>query len=121
MSNITTYQDLIIEKQRLKLLLNEREIEVKAEFADIKTRLKPLKKIVEFAERLTTKDRHNPLLNAGLELGVDLIFKKLLLRKAGFIIKILMPLFVRNYLSHEVAENATWVQKVAHFIRKKIS
>ena len=121
MSNITTYENLLTEKQRLKLLLNEREMEVTAEFADINTRLKPVKKIVEFAERLMTTDRHNPLLSAGLEVGVDLILKKFLLRRAGFIIKILMPLFVRNYLSHEVADNATWVQKLGHFIKKKLS
>ena len=121
MNNITSYQDLLVERQRLTLLLNERKIGVKTEFEIIKTKLQPLSHILDFAEKITTKDTNNPLMNMGLELGVNFLLKKVLLRNAGWIIKILMPLFVKNFLSHEVSEKATWVQKIAHFLKKKFS
>lgn len=120
MSNISSYQDLLVERQRLKLLLYERKIELKAEFEVIKTKLKPLEQILDFAKRITTKDRHNPLIGAGLDAGVNFLLKKVLLRNTGFIIKLLAPIFVKNYLSHEVNEQSTWIQKVEHFIKRKL-
>lgn len=121
MSNISSYQDLMTEKQRLTLLLNERKIELSAEFEEVKIKLKPLGGVLDFAEKITTTDRSNPLINMGIELGVNFLLKKVILRNAGWAIKIFTPLFVRNFLSHEVGEQATWVQKVERFIKKKIS
>lgn len=120
MSNITSYQDLLIEKQRLTLLLYERKIQLTTEFEQIKTKLRPLAGILDFAEKITTKDRNNPLINMGIEVGVNLLLKKVLLRNAGWIIKIIMPFVVKNFLSHEAAENPTWIQKMVHMIKKKI-
>jgi hypothetical protein len=120
MSNITSYQDLLDERQRHKLLLYERKIQLQTEFEEIKIKLKPVGQILEFAQKLTTKDRHNPLVVAGMDLGVDFLLKKVLLRNAGWIVKILTPVFVRNYLSHEVGENATWLQKAEQFIKRKL-
>jgi hypothetical protein len=121
MSNITSYKDLLDERQRLKLLLYEREIEVKTEFAHLKTKLKPISHIIDFAEKLTRKDRHNPMVTAGIDLGIDFLLKKVLLRNAGWIVKVVGPLFVRNYLSHEVAEKAPWIRKVETFLKRKLS
>ncbi len=122
MSNITTYEDLLHEKKRLKLLLSEREIAVKAEFEVIKTKLKPLGTIIDFTEKITTKDRHNPLISTGIEVGVNFLLRNVLLRNAGWIVKLLMPLFVRNYLSHEVEENTGgWMQKLGRFFKKQFS
>lgn len=121
MSNITSYQDLLIEKQRLTLLLYERKIELKTEFEQLKTKLQPLTNIIDFAEKVSTKDRKNPLINMGIDLGVNFLLKKVLLRNSGWIIKILMPLVVKNFLSHEVSEHPNWIQKIGHFIKKKIT
>lgn len=120
-NNIKSYQDLLVERQRLKLLLYEREIEVKAEFELLKLKLKPVSNILDFAEKLTTKDRHNPLVNVGIDLGVNFLLKKVLLRNAGWFVKILTPVFVKNYLSHEVVEKNPVIRKVQNFIKKKLS
>ena len=119
MNNIRSYQDLLVERQRLKLLLLEREMELKTEYETIKTRLKPLGNILDFADKITTKDRNNPLIDTGIDIGVNLLLKNLLFRNAGWIVKLLMPLFVRNYLSHEVKENPGWLQKVTRFVKKQ--
>lgn len=121
MSKITTYDELLAEKQRLKLLLSQREMELKTEFEDIKVKLKPLTQIIDFAGKITTKEKNNPLINKGIEIGVDLLLRKLLLRNTGWIIKLLMPVLVRNYLTHEVKEDNGWLQKIGRFFKKQFS
>ena len=104
MTNIHSYKELLEEKQRLTLLLAERKVLVKAEFEDIKEKLKPAKAAWGWIQKLTSKDASNPLLTAGIDVGVNILLKKVFLRNAGFIIKLVMPFVVKNFLSHEVAE-----------------
>jgi len=113
MTNINSYQELLEEKQRLTLLLAERKVLVKAEFEEIKEKLKPAKAAWEWIHKLTAKDKTNPLLNAGIDVGVNLLIKRVLLRNAGFVVKLVMPFIVKNFLSHEVAEKENIFTKVA--------
>ncbi len=119
-NSIATYDDLVTEKKRLTLLLQDRKMELKAEYEDLKAKLKPLGTMAEFAQKITTKDRSNPLVSTGIEIGVNFLLRNLVFRKAGWAVKILAPLFVRNYLSHEANENGGWLDKVGRFIKKKI-
>lgn len=119
MSKISSYDELLQEKQRLKLLLSEREMALRTEFEDIKTKLKPLSSILEFTEKITKRDSTNPLINTGIDVGVNFLLRKVLLRNAGWIAKLLMPVFVRNYLSNEVKEHPAWLQKMMQFVRKQ--
>jgi hypothetical protein len=121
MTKLTTYDELLSERQRLKLRLQEEKVEMMGELEIIRQKLKPVSTMVEFAEKLVTKDKTNPLVDTGLSIGLDLLLRKVVLRNAGWIVKLLAPLFVRNYLSHEIHENAGWIQKIEHFIRKKFS
>lgn len=117
-NNITTYDDLLQEKKRLKLMLEERKILVQTEFEEIKVKLKPVTNIINTVEKMTSKDRSNPLLNAGIDIGVNLVIKKLLLRNAGFVAKLLIPMLAKNYLSHEVEEKDNLFTKIGGFFKK---
>jgi hypothetical protein len=119
MSKISTYDELLQEKQRLKLLLSEREMALRTEFEDIKTKLQPVNRVLEFTQKLMSKDTNNPLVNAGIDVGVNFLLKKVLLRNASWIAKFLAPIFVSNYLSHEVSEHPNWLKKLIGFVRKK--
>ena len=121
MNNITTYKDLMLEKQRLNLLLAERKMLVKAEFEEIKLKLKPFTQIVEMVEKVTSKDISNPLANVGIDMGVNFLLQKVLLRNAGWVTKLLMPVIVKNYLSHEVAENGNIFSQIGKFLKKKFT
>jgi hypothetical protein len=121
MTKLSTYDELLSERQRLKLRLQEEKVELMGELEIIRQKLKPVSTMVEFAEKLVTKDKTNPFVDTGLAIGVDLLLRKVVLRNAGWIIKLLAPLFVRNYLSHEIHENSGWIQKIEHFIKKKFS
>lgn len=112
MTNIHSYKELLEEKQRLTLLLAERKVLVKAEFEDIKEKLKPVTAAWEWVHKLTSKDKSNPLVTAGIDIGVNLLLKKVVLRNAGFIMKLVMPFIVKNFLSHEVAEDENLFTKI---------
>lgn len=117
-SHIRSYDDLLQEKQKLKLLLEERKILVQSEFEAIKVKLKPVGAIIDTVEKMTTKDKSNPLINIGIDVGVNLLLKKLLLRNAGFIAKLLLPLLAKNYLSHEIEEKNNVFSKIGTFLKK---
>ncbi len=118
-SHIQSYSDLLEEKKRLKLLLEERKILVQAEFEVIKVKLKPVSTIIDTVEKMTTKDKSNPLINMGIDVGVNLLLKKLLLRNAGFIVKLIVPMLAKNYLSHEVEEKNNIFSKIGSFFKKQ--
>ncbi len=113
MTNIHSYKELLEEKQRLTLLLAEQKVLVKAEFADIKVKLKPAKLAWEWIQKLVSKDTSNPLFNAGIDIGVNFLLKGVLLRNAGFIVKLVTPFIVKNFLSHEVAEKENIFTRIA--------
>jgi hypothetical protein len=121
MNNITTYNDLLQEKQRLSLLLEERKILVKTEFEEIKLKLKPLSNIVEVVEKMSSKDTSNPLLNAGISMGVNFLLKNVLLRNAGWITRLILPVLAKNYLSHEVEEKNNIFLKIGKFFKRTFS
>ncbi|MBV9986269.1 MAG: hypothetical protein JO301_01205 [Chitinophagaceae bacterium] len=121
MTKLTTYDELMSERQRLKLQLQEQKVELMGEMETIRQKLKPISTMVQFAEKLVTKDKTNPVVDTGLSIGVDLLLRKLVLRNSGWIVQLLAPLFVRNYLSHEIHENSGWIRKIEHFIKKKFS
>jgi hypothetical protein len=119
MNNINTYDDLLQEKRRLKLILEERKILVQAEFEEIKVKLKPVTHVIEMVEKLSKKDKSNPLFNIGVDMGVNLLLKNVLLRNAGFIVKLLVPLLTKNFLSHEGEEAKNIFTQISGFIKKQ--
>ena len=119
MNNITTYNDLLQEKQRLTLLLAERKILVKTEFEEIKLKLKPITNIIDVVEKVTSKDTSNPLLNSAIGMGVNFLLKNVLLRNAGWVTKLVLPVLAKNYLSHEVDETKNFFSKIGGFIKRK--
>ncbi len=105
MIKIDTYKDLQTEKQRLKLLLEERKIIIKEDTAAIRETLKPAAEALTAIGKLTSRDRTNPLINIGLDFGIDLVVKKLLLGRAGWISKLIVPFVLKNLGSNVLADN----------------
>ncbi len=105
MIKIDTYQDLITEKQRLKLLLEERKIIIKEDTAALRETLKPATDALGVIGKLTSRDKTNPLINLGVDVGIDLIIKKLILGRAGWVAKLVVPFVLKNFSSNILTEN----------------
>ena len=102
--SIKTYQDLLQEEQRLTAQLASYKGLIKEDLTALKASLNPIRKVKESFKKLFTRDPHNPVLNFGLNFGIDLLLRRLLLARAGGALKFLVPFVTKNYLSHIISE-----------------
>jgi hypothetical protein len=102
---IRTYEDLLQEEERLKAQLSLYKGLIKEDIAGIKSGLNPFKQIAANVRGLFTRGDNGPLLNFGLNFGIDVMVRKLLLARAGWITKIVVPYIIKNYASNLVSEN----------------
>jgi len=101
--DIKSYKDLIAEKHRLKTQFGIQKQAIKDDFDVLKESLNPVKAVVRSLGKLTTPDKSLGLLNAGLSFGVDMLLRKVLLKKSGWIVRLVAPFFVKNLVSHFAA------------------
>ena len=110
---IRSYEDLEREEQLLEELLQAQKELVELDIQQLKTQLKPAVVALRFFNNITTVDKSNPLLNEGANTAIDFILKKLVFAKAGWITKLLVPMVVKNYSSHFIADHKQdFVQKI---------
>jgi len=104
MSKIKTYKDLLQEEQRLKAELKLQEVLVRQDLVSLKENLEPVKKVYDQAQKIFTRDNRVPIFNIGLEMSIDLLLRRLILRRAGWFAKIFVPYVMKNYASHLIGE-----------------
>ena len=102
---IRSYDDLEREEQMLEELLQAQKQLVLLDIEQLKAQLRPARMALQFVSKLTTVDKSNPLLNQGANTAIDFILKKVVLARAGWITKMLVPLVVKNYSSHFIADH----------------
>ncbi len=117
---IRTYEDLVEEQQRLISVLKIQEQTVRVDIAGVKQGLQPFGKALQVVNKLATRDNTAPVMNFGLEMGIELLIRKVLLARAGWFTKIVIPFLVKNYSSHIIGEDKrlALIQKVKGFFRK---
>ncbi len=117
---IRTYDDLILEQQRLVSVLKIQEQVVKDDIAGVRKGLEPLGRTLQVVNKLATRDNTAPVMNFGLEMGIDLLIRRILLAKAGWFTKIVIPFLVKNYSSHIIGEDkrTALIDKVKGFFKK---
>ncbi|MDQ6610659.1 MAG: hypothetical protein M3Y85_12650 [Bacteroidota bacterium] len=102
---ISTYEELVEEEKRLTALLGSYKELIKDDIAGIKDGLNPVKRVVHTVKNLFSRDDNGPLLNFGLNFGLDVVVKKLLLGRASWITKVVVPYVIKNYASHLITED----------------
>ena len=117
---IKTYEDLEEEKLRLTGLLRTQEELIKTDIAGVKHGLNPFGKAAGVVHNLFTREKKDPLLNLGLEMSIDLVLRRFLLARAGWLTRVVVPFFVKNYSSHFIDENKknVLVNKVNGFFQR---
>lgn len=120
---IKTYEDLLQEEQRLKAQLSLCKGLIQDDIAGIKEGLNPIKRVADHVKGLFSRGDNGPLLNFGMNFGIDVVIRKFLLGRAGWVTKIIVPYFVRNYASHLVTEDQrkNVTKSVGKFIGKFLS
>jgi hypothetical protein len=121
---IKNYDDLLAEEQRLLLQLKSQEGMIKQDLVTLKEGLKPARKAMGILSKMATRDHTGPLVNFGLDFGVDVLIRRILLARAGWFTKIVIPFVVKNYSSHIITEEqrsklAKKIQSLFNKIRPK--
>jgi hypothetical protein len=104
-NQINSYEELLREQQRLKALLQTQKQIIRQDINEIKEELAPVKSVISFVGKLTTKGSGNPLLSGAAGTIIDLVIRKLVLARAGWITKLVVPFLVKNYSSHIIDDN----------------
>ena len=120
MSRIKTYEDLEAEKMRLISLLKNHEEAIKVDIAGVKEGLKPMGKVVTVLNKMATRDNRVPVMNFGIEMAIDLVVRRVLLARAGWFSKIIVPYLFKNYSSHILGEEKRELimEKIRNFLGK---
>src|SRR5687768_4169969 len=117
---IRTYEDLLEEKARLKLLLNAQKELVRQDINQLKQELAPVRSAISMVGKLTTKENRYDILTIAADTVIDLVVRKMVLSKAGFITKLAVPFFMKNFSSHVIADNKDKIiSKLASWFGKK--
>ncbi len=103
---IGTYEELLVEKQKLEVLFQAQKELVKFEINDIKAELEPAFNALEFLKKLALRNADNPILQSGVNILIDMLSNKLQGENPGFIRTIIIPYVLKNYASNLVANQA---------------
>lgn len=99
---IKTYDDLLLEEKRLSAEMASYKILLKNDVAGIKAELNPITWARKKFKAIFTRNNNGPLLNIGLNIGIDLLLRRILLVRMGWLMRVVVPFIVKNYVSHLV-------------------
>jgi len=103
---IKTYKDLAEERERLENLLAIQQQRVLDDWAAVKMELAPVTNAFGVAKKIFRPTKDNPVLNTGLSLLSNLFLRNFVLAKAGILTRLAVPMLLKNYTSHVVADKA---------------
>ena len=110
MSKINNYEELILEKKRLEADLVHYKSMISAEIDTIKHKMEPITDVVSFFSPSKNGPQNNKLLQAGANLGIDLLVRQKFLSKAGWLTKLVVP-FLLKKVSSKAIEKVGEVRK----------
>ena len=117
---IRTYDELLQEKERLELLLAAQKDLVRQDFNGIKAELEPVRSVISTIGKFTTKDNRSWVLSTAADTLIDMVVKRVVLNKAGFFTRMVVPFFMKNFSSHIIADNKDKIMsKISSWFGKK--
>ena len=117
---IRTYEDLMEEKARLNQLLAAQRELIRQDFNEIKEELAPVRSAISMVGKFATRDNRNFLLTTAAETTIELVIRRMLLAKAGWFTKLVVPFVMKNFSSHVLADNKDKILgKLAKWFGKK--
>jgi hypothetical protein len=121
-NRINSYKELLEEKERLTALLHTQRAELRSDFSKLKEEFQPVKAAIAVIGKFTTKDKSNWLLTTAADTAIDLVVRKFILSRAGWLARIILPFFMKNLSSHLIADNQDKIfSKIFSWFRKEKS
>ncbi|MGE9312566.1 hypothetical protein ACLOAU_13035 [Niabella sp. CJ426] len=112
---IDNYEDLMAEKERLKARLKASKASIKQSLGDIKEEINPFSNIKKTAQEAFSTSTTNPLVKFGIKRASEFLIGKVLLKKAGWLPKLVIPFLVREVTTRLIGSKAD--KKIATTLR----
>lgn len=103
-NNIRTIDDLRAERARLYNQIQLSKISMRNEMTAIKEELNPARQAVGVLNDVLTSPQKG-LLTLGIGLGVDIVLRRTILARAGWLTKLVVPFLVRNAATNILQKN----------------
>jgi hypothetical protein len=110
MNKINNFDDLILERKRLESDLAHYKSVITTELDEIKHKVEPITDVVSFFTPTKNPPANNQLLQAGANLGIELLVRQKLLSKAGWLTKLVLP-FVLKKISSRAIDKVQAIRK----------
>jgi hypothetical protein len=118
--SVHSYEDLLSEKKRLELLLQTQKMIIHQDVQELKAQLQPVRDVLHFVKKLTTRDKSSLLLTIGSDIVINSVVRRFILSRAGWFMRTIIPYFLKNYSSHVLAEQTEkWVDKLRSWLGHK--
>jgi hypothetical protein len=104
------------------MLLQAQKELIVADIHDLKNELRPTIDAISFLGKIATRDKSDILISGVTNQLIDLVFKKLILARTGWLTRLIVPFFIKNYSSHFIGDHKKeWVKKLFSWIGHKNS
>ena len=103
-NGMKAYDRLLLEETTLQQELKLTQQRIGAHMNSLKAKVQPAAIGVGIAKTIITRNGRQPIAQGGLDLLIDIVTKKLLFRKSGWIAKMILPPLLKNISSHAL----TW-------------
>jgi hypothetical protein len=124
---ISSYDELLEEKARLQELLGLQKAAIQGSITSIQEDVRPVTNGLLVVSRVLAKiGRRNrptsPLLNVGLDIGVDMVLRRYILRKAGWFSRTFVPLVASSLLARYLGseQEPELIKKMKRFFSKQM-
>jgi hypothetical protein len=118
-TDIKNLDDLRAERARLKNQIEASRMNLRYEFGAIKQELNPLNQALGVVTDVFTTPRKG-LLSLGVGIGVDTVLKNVILARAGWLPRLVVPFLVKNVATNYISKNkASVVENIVGWVKKK--
>ena len=114
-TEINNYEDLMAEKKRLQDRLKASKAGIGHSFEAIKEEVNPFSGIQKSAGSVFQSCTTNPLVKFGIRRASEFLIGKVLLKRAGWLPRLVVPFIVREVSTRVVGTKAD--KKIAHALR----
>src|SRR5439155_1342566 len=84
-------------RRRLEVLLQAQKQLIHHDVQQLKAQLQPVTDAVDFIKKITTRDKTSLLLNIGSDIVINSVVKRVILSRAGWFVRTVIPYFLKNF------------------------
>jgi len=102
----SNYKELLEEKERLEAVLAVSREQVRKDIITLNEEIRPIKAVLTGIGKFTVKGKTNPLISIGLDLAADVVLSKVLMGRANWVAKLVVPFVLQKYRVFAMNKNA---------------